>query len=393
MTEYSNHLSRGWLPLLYSFVVLVLIAATGVTITAHGPAVAVQQSAAASTVKYYLPYPAGSSYSVSQAPGGQISHTGNSAQAIDFKMGANSPVAASASGILVKRQFNEQLGNLVWIRHDDGYCTMYAHMTAYSPAVKNLKLNEGRVSQGQIVGSVGSTGSMSSGPHLHFGRTACGWQTVNVDFVEVANPAYGQSYRSQNAADSSPAPQPSLAQYANSIVKWEKDDRTSWFVTPDLKRLWIPDGTTYNELKARGFAGPSRLSSTTLDRLADQQNQWVASGSHWTGNRSLRKEMLVHSGNGRYKFVLQGDGNLVLYGPSGRAIWATDRVTSRWQEQVRVIFQGDGNLVTYDANNRPIWATGTAGRGATHFVVQGDGNLVIYANSRPLWASNTAGRT
>ena len=183
-----------------------------------------------------------------------------------------------------------------------------------------------------------------------------------------------------------------VAQYANTIVKWDGDSVTSWYVSPDLKRLWIPDGGTYNQLKARGVAGPYVLSSTLLNQLPDQTNQWVASGSSWGKNRTLRRGMSVRSSDGRYLFTMQTDGNLVLYGPSGRALWATNRYTSAWTSQEYVIFQGDGNLVTY-GGGRAIWASNTAGRGGDHFEVQSDGNLVIYRGSTPLWASNTVGQT
>lgn len=180
--------------------------------------------------------------------------------------------------------------------------------------------------------------------------------------------------------------------YANTIVKWEGDSVTSWFVAPDGKRLWIPDGGTLNQLKARGFAGPYVLNASTLDQLPDQRGQWVASGASWGHNRALRRGMAVRSADGRYLFAMQTDGNLVLYGPSGRALWATSWRTSAWQQQEFVIFQSDGNLVTY-GSGRAIWASNTAGRGGNHFEVQSDGNLVVYANSTPLWASNTAGQS
>lgn len=185
---------------------------------------------------------------------------------------------------------------------------------------------------------------------------------------------------------------PDLSQYRNSIVRWSGNAYANWFVTPDLKRLWIPDGGTFNELRARGFAGPHVLDSATLDRLPDQTNQWVASGSTWTGNRSLRRGMSVRSSDGRYLFAMQDDGNLVLYGPTGRALWATSFKTSAWGAQEYVIFQADGNLVTY-GGGRAIWNSGTYGRGADRFVVQSDGNLVIYRGATPLWSSGTAGRT
>lgn len=231
-------------------------------------------------------------------------------------------------------------------------------------------------------------------------------EVVTSSYIEVTDDSYGANttnrYRIAVGSNAWPdnvihfkdlaAPAPSLSQYANTIVKQNNGSATAWFVTPDLKRLWIPDGGTWNQLKARGIAGPYYLSATTLNQLPDQGGQWVAAGSTWTGNRSLRRGMSVRSSDGRYLFAMQGDGNLVLYGPSGRAIWATSWITSAWRSQEFVIFQSDGNLVTY-GGGRAIWATNTGAKGADRFVVQGDGNLVVYRGSTPLWASNTAGRT
>ncbi len=52
-------------------------------------------------------------------------------------------------------------GNHVWIQHDNGYQTIYGHMI--STAVSTGEY----VSNGQLIGYVGSTG-WSTGPHLHF---------------------------------------------------------------------------------------------------------------------------------------------------------------------------------------------------------------------------------
>ena len=57
--------------------------------------------------------------------------------------------------------------------------------------------------------------------------------------------------------------------------------------------------------------------------------------------------------------------------------------------------QDDGNLVlykyTYSYKSRwPIWSTGTMGSGANRFVVQKDGNMVLYRpDGVAVWASNT----
>ncbi|MGQ0631650.1 MAG: CHAP domain-containing protein [Sporichthyaceae bacterium] len=236
-------------------------------------------------------------------------------------------------------------------------------------------------------------------------------EEVGTDFIKVTDDAYGGGtstriiprgsmwphnfiqLKSTPAPTKPPAPQPSLAQYRNTIVKQVGDSRTSWFVTPDLKRLWIPDGGTFNQLRARGFALNENVSTEVLKRLPDQASWWVASGAAFTDKRSLRRDMHVRSSDGRYTFVLQGDGNLVLYGPSGRAIWSTDVRASGWRDQVKVKFSAArGTLATYAADGRRIWESGGLNAGGDRFVVQSDGNLVIYAGSKAVWASNTAGR-
>ena len=54
-------------------------------------------------------------------------------------------------------------GNLVKIRHDDGYETRYAHMKSFRRGIRRGKY----VKKGQTIGYVGTTGR-STGPHLHF---------------------------------------------------------------------------------------------------------------------------------------------------------------------------------------------------------------------------------
>ena len=136
-------------------------------------------------------------------------------------------------------------------------------------------------------------------------------------------------------------------------------------------------------------SGPTVLSSTILDELPDQTGFWAAAGSTMTVNRTLRRGMYLKSSDGRYLFVLQGDGNLVLYGPSGRALWATNKYDTD-----RVVFQSDGNFVSYRSNGTANWASNTGGKSGTQLVVQTDGNVVIYTPAgAAVWATNTGGQT
>jgi len=85
-------------------------------------------------------------------------HTGT-----DFAAPMGTPIMASGSGTVTRARWCGGGGNCVKIRHNSTYETVYAHMKNFAKGVR-----EGRkVSQGQIIGYVGSTG-MSTGPHLHY---------------------------------------------------------------------------------------------------------------------------------------------------------------------------------------------------------------------------------
>lgn len=74
--------------------------------------------------------------------------------------GAN--VYASKSGTVLKSGYHSAYGNYVVLNHGDGTATLYGHMNS-TPLVSVGSL----VTQGQVIGYVGSTG-YSTGAHLHF---------------------------------------------------------------------------------------------------------------------------------------------------------------------------------------------------------------------------------
>ena len=84
-------------------------------------------------------------------------------RAIDIGAPTGTPIRAAASGtvLFAKIGYNGGFGNLVIINHPNGTQTYYAHQS-------KLGVHAGeKVSQGQVIGYVGSTGH-STGPHLHF---------------------------------------------------------------------------------------------------------------------------------------------------------------------------------------------------------------------------------
>lgn len=81
---------------------------------------------------------------------------------IDIGAGYGTAVLAAADGTITTAAYDaEGYGNYVIIDHGNGNRTLYAHMSYTGVSAGQT------VSEGQIIGLVGSTG-MSTGPHLHF---------------------------------------------------------------------------------------------------------------------------------------------------------------------------------------------------------------------------------
>ena len=90
--------------------------------------------------------------------------------AIDIMAPRGTPVIAAAAGTVEKLFDSERGGLTVYIRRPSGqWIDYYAHLDSYAPG-----LAEGqKVPQGQVIGTVGSTGDASpEAPHLHFAINA-----------------------------------------------------------------------------------------------------------------------------------------------------------------------------------------------------------------------------
>ncbi len=81
----------------------------------------------------------------------------------DFAARSGTPVRAAGDGVVGRAGWFGTYGNYVRIKHGNGYDTAYAHLSRFAAGVRNGS----RVSQGQVIGYVGSTGN-STGPHLHY---------------------------------------------------------------------------------------------------------------------------------------------------------------------------------------------------------------------------------
>ncbi len=100
-------------------------------------------------------------------------HTG-----IDIPASRNTEIYAAKSGVVITSTYNSGgYGQYIVISHSDGTSTLYAHMVQGSQRVSVGDV----VSQGQVIGGVGTTGR-STGNHLHFEVRINGTRVDPIDY-------------------------------------------------------------------------------------------------------------------------------------------------------------------------------------------------------------------
>ena len=83
---------------------------------------------------------------------------------VDYAAPAGTPVVAVGDGTVIFKGWDSKGGgNVIKIKHNNTYETNYLHLRGFAKGIATGK----RVSQGQVIGYVGSTG-VSTGPHLDY---------------------------------------------------------------------------------------------------------------------------------------------------------------------------------------------------------------------------------
>lgn len=120
---------------------------------------------------YWVPITDGYGWRTNPVSGQYSFHHG-----VDFAAGSGTPIYAVRSGTVTDASYSDVYGYNVTVNHGDGYSSLYAHMTHYTVSYGDY------VSQGEIIGYVGSTG-WSTGPHLHFSIYYNGSSVNPMDYV------------------------------------------------------------------------------------------------------------------------------------------------------------------------------------------------------------------
>ncbi|SAI72879.1 peptidase [Bordetella ansorpii] len=82
---------------------------------------------------------------------------------VDYAAPSGTPIHTTADGVIEFAGWQNGYGNVVIVKHYGKYSTLYGHQSALAEGIKKGV----HVSQGQLIGYVGSTG-WATGPHLHY---------------------------------------------------------------------------------------------------------------------------------------------------------------------------------------------------------------------------------
>jgi len=82
--------------------------------------------------------------------------------AVDIAVDKDSPVKAVADGTVIFTGFTANTGYVILLEHSQGFISVYKHNASIYKTQGEL------VKIGEVIASAGSTGALSTGPHLHF---------------------------------------------------------------------------------------------------------------------------------------------------------------------------------------------------------------------------------
>ena len=127
-------------------------------------------------------------------------------------------------------------------------------------------------------------------------------------------------------------------------------------------------------------ANASTSSRVAVITVADQSFRVTQAGAS-VANRlqpgqRLYPDQSVFSPNGLFQLRYQGDGNLVLYGPSG-SVWSINHQRPGYADHAEM--QADGNFVVYDSDGAVPFDTETQTHNGAYLTVEDDGDVSVWA--------------
>ncbi|MGY0408142.1 MAG: M23 family metallopeptidase, partial [Polaribacter sp.] len=98
--------------------------------------------------------------------------------AVDIVAKIGTPIKAAADGTVIFSGWSAETGYVIILEHAKDYITVYKH-------TGNLLKKQGDfVKSGEVIANVGSTGKLTTGPHLHFELWSDGYAVNPTNFID-----------------------------------------------------------------------------------------------------------------------------------------------------------------------------------------------------------------
>ena len=97
--------------------------------------------------------------------------------AVDVTAAIGTPVKATAAGTVIFAGFTTDTGYTIIVEHPYGLITAYKHLGNI------LTSQNDQVLAGEVLGSIGNTGELTNGPHLHFELWSDGYPLDPTNFI------------------------------------------------------------------------------------------------------------------------------------------------------------------------------------------------------------------
>lgn len=98
--------------------------------------------------------------------------------AIDISVEEGTPVKAVADGVVIFSEWTASTGNVVIIEHENNLISVYKHNATVNVEQADF------VESGEVIASSGSTGELSTGPHLHYELWLNGYPVDPSDYID-----------------------------------------------------------------------------------------------------------------------------------------------------------------------------------------------------------------
>lgn len=98
--------------------------------------------------------------------------------AVDVVVAKDTPVKATADGIVIFAEWTAGTGHVIILEHSYGLISVYKHNATLTKAQGDL------VKAGEVIATSGNTGELSTGPHLHFELWSDGYPINPTNFID-----------------------------------------------------------------------------------------------------------------------------------------------------------------------------------------------------------------